>query len=79
MDFVYKLTPKKITVKYTGKKIPARLDSGAFTDLMVCFGNMLRREKERFGDEILTSKKINAILWRESNEQYKYYSGEDSF
>jgi len=28
MDFVYKLTPKKITVKYTGKKIPDKYYSG---------------------------------------------------
>lgn len=77
MNYKFTLFPNTVEVSYTGKGDKAILDSQAFDDLMACFSNALIREKERFSGDILTSKSVEAVLWREANDQYKYYSGED--
>lgn len=78
MNFEFELTPPVVEVRYTGNRL-VLMTSKAFDDLMVCYANALREIKDNFDGDILTSDTIEAIMWREANAQYKYYTGNDVY
>ena len=76
MNFYFTIKPSPVEIHYTGYK-SVTMDTRAFTDLMACYANALRTIRDNFDGDINTSKEVEAILWREQNAQYTYYSGED--
>ena len=81
MNYHFKTKPEKVDLEYFTSKSDTKksvLDSHAFNDLIMCFGNCLRRESNLFNGDIKKDDSLQAILWREADDQYKYYTGESS-